>query len=242
MSKKELTTVAQSQDQLATINAFFGDIDFSKLNDTIVKLSKHGELSKIEKKSAMDVIDSWNENVIDKLRIEKNKIDSFVANIHGSNGNGISNLINSQEYIDELEMVIAYIDAQAQYDELVDVMDEYAVAQGMTQNVQDIVVDVNTTKEEEIIMAKDRTLEKIKANAELTRIGNKIARLNSEIIKLIAANKEMQALIRGLKKKARGMDKLRVDCTDKAQMAKINVTIDDVDVRAALQELIEFSL
>lgn len=239
--KKELAVLAQTQGQLATINEFFGNVDFQKLNDTIVKLSSHENLSKIEKKSAMEVIDSWNANIIDKLRLEKDKIDMFVSSLYGAGGNGVSNLINSQEYIDELEMVIDYVGAQEQYDELVDTMDAYAVANGMTKNVQHVVIDLETTKAEEIIMEKDCVLERIKVNAELTRIGNRIAKLNSEIIKLISGSKDMVVLIRGLKKKAKAMDKMRVDCTDKAQMAKINVTIDDADVRATLKELIEFS-
>lgn len=63
---------SSNQTQVATnINEFFGNIDFSKLSASIQALAnRQTNLSCMEKKSAGEVIDEWNKNVLDKIRIE----------------------------------------------------------------------------------------------------------------------------------------------------------------------------
>ena len=243
MTKTTEIIVAPQQDQLAQINAFFGDIDFNKLNDTISQLANRQKLTKVEKTSALEIIDSWNTNIIGKLDIEKDSITQFINALYGvGRQNGISDLISSQAHIDELELLIDYIGANEQYDTLIDTMDQYAVVSGVLQNQPRLVIDLESTKAEEIIQYKDLQLEQIKVDAECKRLGNKIARLNTEIAKMLVADKDVQTLIRGLKKKATAMNKMKTECTDKAQLAKINVTIDDNNVRDALKDLINFKI
>lgn len=243
MTKKTDIIVAPQQDQLAQVNTFFGDIDFNKLNETISQLANRQKLTKVEKTSALEIIDAWNTNIIGKLDIEKTSITQFINALYGTgHQNGISDLISHQAHIDELELLIDYIGANEQYSTLIDTMDQYTVVSGMLQNQPRLVIDLASTKAEEIIQYKDMQLEQHKVDAECKRLGNKIARLNTEIAKMLVANKDVQTLIRGLKKKVSAMNKMKTQCTDKAQLAKINVTIDDTNVRDALKDLIDFKI
>ena len=55
------------------------------------------------------------------------------------------------------------------------------------------------------------------------------------------ANPDIKTLINKLKRRQSNMKRMATTCTDKAQLAKINITIDDPSVRDSLKELIELT-
>lgn len=228
------------------INGFFGNIDFNKLSASIQALAdRKTNLSCIEKKSASEIIDEWNRNVLDKIRAEEGNIEMFLNAImpsQGQNFTGVSSLIQSQAFIPELEFLIDKANVRDKYEELEDIMYEYDAAKAAAANRQAVVHDTATTVESEIIQRKDIELENIRKTAAITKIGNKIAKLNSEITAAIGSDKEIVKSLRLLKRKCAEMKKAELKCSDVAQLAKINVTIDDADIRDTLREIINFSL
>ena len=244
MSKNEVSVVTATS-QMANLSDFFGNIDFQKLNASITSLANRGELSKTEKKSAMEIINTWNKNVIEKINIEKSKIDEFLAAIQPSQnyyGKPISSLITEQLYIDELEFLIDKVGMRQVYEELQDAIDEYNCALAMQKTKQGIVIDLDTTAEQEVLQKAELDKENIKLNAAVTRSGNKVAKLDAKIIDAINADKDILKGLRALKKKSALMRTAAVECTDMAELAKINVTIDDANVREALKDLVNFKL
>lgn len=236
-----------NQTQVATnINEFFGNIDFSKLSASIQALAnRQTNLSCMEKKSAGEVIDEWNKNVLDKIRIEEDNITTFLSAIAPTGyrtHSGISSLIDTQMFIPELEFIIDKIGMRQQYEELEDTMAEYSAAEALLNNTQNVVRDTTTTVEDEILQAKDIKLERIKKQAAVTRIGNKIAKLNTEIIMAINADKDIIKSLKLLRRKTTDLKKAELKCSDVASLAKINVTIDDANIRDTLRDIINFSL
>lgn len=236
-----------SQTQVAAnINEFFGNIDFDKLSASIQTLAnRQTNLSCIEKKSAGEVIDEWNKNVLEKIRVEENNITMFLSALAPTGYHvcsGISSLINAQMFIPELEFIIDKLDMRQQYEELEDVMTQYNAAEALLGNTQSIVKDVTTTVEDEILQAKDIELERIKKQAAVTKLGNKIAKLNIEIITAINADKDIIKSLKLLRRKSTDLKKAELKCSDVASLAKINVTIDDANIRDTLRDIINFSL
>lgn len=243
MSENAVSVVTKTQP--ANLTEFFGNIDFAKLNASIAALANRGELTKVEKKSALEIIDSWNKNVIEKINIEKSKLDDFLSAIQPGykyGGKQISSLITEQLYIDELEYLVDKVGMTQVYEELQDAIDEYNCTVTMQKSKQNIVIDLDTTVEQEILQRADVEKENIKLNAAVTRAGNKVAKLDAKIIDAINADKDILKGLRTLKKKSAMMRTAAVECTDMAELAKINVTIDDANVRDALKDLIAFKL
>lgn len=235
-------TVQNGTQVANNIGDFFGDIDFSKLNQTITKLASHN-LSDTEKTSAIEIIDSWNENVVQRINVEVRKIDNFINCVQPSAScRGISALIYDGDYSTELEFIMNKIGMMDTYEELIDAIDDYDIANQNMKNVQTVVVDVDTTAADEVMQSKDIEIERIKKSAAVRKAGNRIAKLNEKISNAINSDKDLLKAIRALKKKSNAMRKASIECTDKANLAKINVTIDDASTRDALSELINFTL
>lgn len=235
----QITTTQSAQNTALTtaMNEFF-NIDFSAMNATIDKLANRGDLSKVEKKEANDIIDVWNENVVDKLRIEENHIKEFVSALNSAAHNGIPAMIKNQQYIDELEALVEFANLQDKYDELCNLMDQYTAAEAIKSSIGGLDDDLATTEGELIIMKRDYEYNVAEANATIRKIGNKILKVNLELVQGFNANDDVRKIITQLKKKASNMAKMRTKCCDLAQLAKINITIDDPGVRDTLKELI----
>ena len=247
MSKKNNETAIVVTNTGTSINQFFGNIDFEKLNTAVTALANRTNLTEVEKTSALEIIDTWQENVIDKLKLESDRIKDFLKCIGAQSNtsyrsNTLANCIINQEYIDEIEFLVDKTNMNKTYNKLLEAIDEYTIANANIETAQQIVIDVNTTVEDEIIQRKDIELENIRNQAAVTKIGNKIAKLTREILTAINSDKDIVASLRMLKRQETVLTNAATTCVDKAQIAKINVTIDDPKVRESLTDLINFTI
>ena len=245
MSKKEtkkttaIATATPKTDYEMVMDQFF-NIDFSAMNKIIDNLANRNSLSKVEKKEANTIIDTWNENVINKLNLEEEHIANFVAAITGTSAmDGIPALIKTQDFIPELETLIAAAGLNKEYADMCDTVTEYTMAESTCRNIPKLTDDdLNTTQGEKILMQRDHEYAVAKARAEVTKLGNKLIRQNNDITSKLMANPDIKTLITKLKRRQSSMKRMATTCTDQAQLAKINITIDDPSVRDSLKELI----
>ena len=249
MPKKEtkttstaIATATPKTDYEMVMNQFF-NIDFSAMNKVIDNLANRNSLSKVEKKEANAIIDTWNENVINKLNIEEEHIANFVAAITGASAmDGIPALIKTQDFIPELEALIAAAGLDKEYVDMCDTVTEYTMAESTYRNIPNLTDDdLDTTQGEKILMQRDHEYAVAKARAEVTKLGNKLMRQNNDMTSKLMANPDIKTLINKLKRRQSNMKRMATTCTDKAQLAKINITIDDPSVRDSLKELIELT-
>lgn len=241
-TKKTSTAIATATpktDYEMVMNQFF-HIDFSAMNTIIDNLANRNSLSRVEKTEANAIIDTWNENVINKLNIEEAHIANFVAAITGTSAmDGIPALIKTQDFIPELETLIAAAGLNKEYADMCDTVTEYTMAESTCRNIPKLTDDdLNTTQGEKILMQRDHEYAVAKARAEVTKLGNKLIRQNNDITSKLMANPDIKTLITKLKRRQSSMKRMATTCTDKAQLAKINITIDDPSVRDSLKELI----
>lgn len=246
MTKKEtkktstaIATATPKTDYEMVVNQFF-NIDFSAMNKIIDNLANRNSLSKVEKKEANAIIDTWNENVINKLNIEEDRIAHFVAAITGTSAiNGIPALIKTQDFIPELETLIAAAGLDKEYADMCDTVTEYTMAESTYYNIPKLTDDdLDITQGEKILMQRDHEYAVAKARAEVTKLGNKLMRQNNDMTSKMMANPDIKKLVNQLKRRQSSMKRMATVCTDKAQLAKINITIDDPSVRDSLKELI----
>lgn len=246
MAKKEtkktstaIVTTTPKTDYDIVMDQFF-NIDFSAMNTIIDNLANRNSLSKVEKKEANAIIDTWNENVINKLNLEEDHIANFVAAITGTSAiNGIPALIKTQDFIPELETLIAAAGLDKEYADMCDTVTEYTMAESTYRNIpKSTDDDLDTTQGEKILMQRDHEYAVAKARAEVTKLGNKLIRQNNDMTSKLMANPDIKKLVTKLKRRQSGMKRMATTCTDKAQLAKINITIDDPSVRDSLKELI----
>lgn len=244
---KEATAVAVKKadanvpaELMQVANNFF-NVDFSAMNSTIDSLANRGKLSTIEKHEANKIIDTWNDNVVNKLKLEERNIRDFLSRISGSMNSGIPSCIDNQQFIDEIEMLVEYAGLQDKYDEMCATVDEYNTALAIKNNIPSIDDDIDTTEGELIYMRRDYEYEVTVAQKNLQKVGNKLARQNAAIVAALNADPNVRKIIAQLKKRAANMAKMSTMCCDKAQLAKINITIDDDNVRNTLKELVELT-
>lgn len=244
MAKNDNTTIvsaATSNKYDVVANQFF-NVDFNAMNTIIDKLANRNQLSKVEKKEANNIIDTWNDNVIQKLQMESNNITEFVDAINGTAFEGIPSLIRNQQFISELETLINIAGLNNEYDEMCDTVNDYVQAEAALKNIPAVDDDLDTTQGDLIIMQRNHDYNVAKATAEMKKIGNKLIRQNITMTQALTSNNDVKKLLTQLKRRATNMKKMMTTCTDKAQLAKINITIDDAGVRDSLKELIELTL
>lgn len=179
------------------MNQFF-NIDFSAMNKVIDNLANRNSLSKVEKKEANAIIDTWNENVINKLNIEEEHIANFVAAITGTSAmDGIPALIKTQDFIPELEALIAAAGLDKEYVDMCDTVTEYTMAESTYRNIPTLTDDdLDTTQGEKILMQRDHEYAVAKARAEVTKLGNKLMRQNNSYLVIIIPNLKIIMLMR----------------------------------------------
>jgi hypothetical protein len=178
-------------------------------------------------------------NVVDKLRIEESRIREFVKAVSGdTSNNGIPSLIANQLYIDELEQLIDYAGANDIYEKLCDAIHDEAACKATKNNAASLDDDIDTTRGEYIKMVRDREYQMAILESDLRKASNKVLRINLELVNCLNANPDVKKLITALKKKASAMVKMKTECCNMAQLAKINITIDDTAMRDTLRELI----
>jgi CRISPR/Cas system-associated exonuclease Cas4 (RecB family) len=217
----------------------FKDIDFSGISSAIDKIGGHaGKMEPEEKTMANDIVDQWQKDVVSRLRTKGNEMHSFINFFEvGSDGR-----VNGMDLLDEIGDELAvktnsvkqFENLQALIEELLDVHE--------TRPAQPTLhLDIDQTQA--AILEEENTfrLETKKYDMAVSKKKREIYLAEREWKKLLKQNKEVVDLIKKGKRFNKDMGKFTDMCHDKAQIAKLNITVGDADVRQALKELLNFS-
>ena len=230
MNNNEQTT------QLVTIMPnIFGDIDFSALNNAITTLGNgSGILSDTEKEFAVEAIDTWQTNVIDRLKEKEYEANSYIDFLN-VNYNRFAPY-GMDRY--DAEMLIEAVGMQDLYQKYLDKMDEF----NNLPQPERPVIDTSTTLMEQMKARTDYDLAYqvwLTTREKLEREAYNIMRK----LKIELNNKpEIQEFLTRMKKYKRNVSKFKNQCIEKSQLAKINVSIASQEVRDSLKELLNFSV
>lgn len=242
------TTTYTPKSTFTSIEKFF-DVSAlypKKIEEILSKLEIHLCLSDIERQSAKEIIDDWQDTVTKTLEDNIAQIQNFIyvlreptAYVAGANLPGIAGCIETNIFIPELEFVIDKLKLRNKWVILEQCIQESYASRATY--VQDVVVNTDTTAEEKILLEKRRAIDTLNVETEKARVRNTVCKTNSEIITAIVNDMEVMDELRKLNNK---IGKLQNDIKtyhQAAQIAKINIAIHDEIVHIALAELVNTS-
>lgn len=234
MSKENTTT---NNTQVATIMPdIFGDIDFSALNSVISKLGTSSvTLKDSEKEFAVNAINTWEQTVIEKLREKENDAITWL-NFLDMNSSYCYTSIEEAEVLDLADAT----GTRHLYEEYLAKVEEIKVLNANRPEAP--INNVNDTLIEQITAKRDYEFNCQVYNISLNKLNREASNLFKKFKKELNEKEEIKELIVRLKKYKRNASKFRRECTEKSQLAKINVSIESESVKDSLRDLLNFSV
>ena len=243
MSNEEKSVVKSNLSEVAMFNDLFGDIDFSTLNSSIETLGEVSrDLSDEEKAKAVGILTEWESNVLERLNIRKEDIDSFVNFMHDKNTGyyyrdrdfemevGIDGLADLAEKTNTTELFQKYVDAKEKVEDLV------------FEKPEEEVDDITQTYEEREIAKRKYQLEKAKHEIRCHKAERDVVVTRRTWLRAMMSNEEMRNMLKQVNSYKRKLTKFKSDCKAKSQNARLSVAISSQKARKSLKELLDFAV
>ncbi len=223
--------------QLAASGSLIGRVltpaDFSALDSLIKNLGdKAVNLKPEEKEGAIQIIDEWNQSVTQRIQYNAEQAKAVLAFLDGQAmyGGQLQEVIELfHEAIGDTREYAAYLKA----------VEEYAAIQA-DEPVSMPVGDDTTIAQADRINAENYAAD-LAHNRKVRGAEYKFNKAVKAYIKSLQAIPEVQSLRGALTSYKNKAVRMAAECSDKASRAKLNVTIDNPEVRKLLHELMDFA-
>jgi hypothetical protein len=223
----------------AVVNDLFKDIDFTGISTAIENIGNvNGSLTAEEKEMANSIVDQWQNDVMARLRNRGHEMSDFVDFFEvGSNGH-----VRGADKLDEIgEDLATQTKTVKEFQHLQDLLDELMDLFETRPEEPSNQLNINKTQKEILEEENQYKLDYAKYNLAVKKKQREIYLAEKAWKKLLKQNKEVAELIKKAKKFNKEMSNFTNMCHDKAQIAKLNITVSNVDVRKSLRELLNFS-
>lgn len=224
---------------LAVVSNLFRDIDFSGLNSIIDNIGgASNELTIEEKESAVKIVGEWEKNVLYRLRDYEHNLHSLVALLNNNNyANWENQSILSATQINTIvantqleELYTPYVQALAE-------LEEY-----QEDNEPEKPYVDNTLSPLEVIQIESAyKVELANYKIEVAKLNRKTVLAFNTFIRAFRKHEIVKSMVESTNEQIKTIGGFIVDCSDKTQLAKLNITISSATVREALRGLIDFS-
>ena len=216
----------------ATTTELFKDIDFSGLNAVIDNIATYShELQETEKELANDIIDEWQKSVIARLQERGNEMRRFLQFFE-------INECSDPLFIEIGEELAVKTGTESLFKNVMDAIKTYKATQ--SSKPEKPITDLETTLDTELTSTSSYKLETKKHEINLEKDRQLLRKAERKWKNELTEHDEVKALIQKATQYQRKLTTFRFDCEDKGQLAKLNVSISNQDVRNSLKELIEF--
>jgi hypothetical protein len=242
MKETSLTTNKVITD-IQAFSDVFGDIDFSKLNSVIEALAGKGEkLSMEEKKSALEIIDSWEEDIINSLRIREQEMKQFLNYFDIDKYN--------QWYHDSSKRVLSFEQEAtlAEKTETKEYFEKLCTAKAALDLLKKEAPEeleptsLDQTVEDRLQKEADFKLQKAKYQINLDQAKRKCRNAEKVWLSAMNQNSYIKDILFKAKSYQRNLQKFTQECSNKSNLAKLNITINSAEVRDSLKELLNFKI
>jgi len=247
MSTKKATTTAiavKEQTSIANLTDLFGVLDVESLNAAIEDISnREGVISNKEKKATIEIIDSWQRSVTEQLEAESSRISSFVKAVRGfSDTFNYRHLIGDPDYFEPMRQIIeiAKIDTTA----LQEKINAQQLAYNEYQSLRNIGAERSATftklesLEKQYEFDKELSIKENTYNSACRELKREVVRISL----VFNRNDNVQAALKKLASQAKSLQAQIKVSRDKANAAKMAVSIDDKELRNKLKELLKISV
>ena len=228
--------------ELSIIPEFFGVINFDQLNTVIEKLGQsRQDLTPEDKKFALSAIETWEESVIKKLNFKSKEAEDLLKCLEINTSYNYLECHGKEMADNETFLqIIEAIDAKKEFNDYMDaVRIAYAYKNSRPIRNED---ELGTTIEQSIENAAAYQAEYSKYDVTNASNDAKVKKAANALRQRFANDDRVQELTMRLRRFRTNVDKFSIECTEKSQMAKLNVTINNDDVREAIQELLNFTI
>lgn len=241
----DLAVVKQQENAVGALTAgMFKDIDFAGLNRIIDVIGeKSADLTPEEKVSATEIVAQWEGTVLDRLRINGNKMRCMTAML---NKNAQSHLwldptagsdYMSQEQINQIvfatDTTALYEEAQLAYELQCDFVKENKPDRPYT--------DDNMSYNEIARLTKRYEAEMSRYNIECTRHARKTHLAFQAFIKVLVKHKTVKDMLKKAEAYTASLTGYTTECQAKATMAKLNIQISSPEIRSVIHEMLDFA-
>lgn len=226
------------------VTSLFANLDVAALNQAVDDISNRtGKITPDEKKNAICVIDKWEKGVVEQIRSERRKIETF-CNYVESFSTSFEYMVDNVEYIEPLRQLIENAGLSKKLPAIAAARSEYNLLKEELNGFRDIGPESTITMTEDEQFKKQQAYERdlfIKQN-EINKANRKYKKLVSELSLELNRNKGVKLAISKLRSAANTLLKNESVCATKANTAKLAVSIDDEKLREKLKALTLISL
>ena len=214
-------------------------VSFENLNEVITKLGDSSkELSADEKASACMAIESWEKLVIEKIRTKANEMQAFLNVM----SHGPFNCTSAQEEaVAKLKAICYQIGLQEKYDSL-------AAAIKAAQDYQSEERPTAPRMSEGVSNLENRRLhaayqsEVAKYNIQLEKLNRKAYLIWDDISKSLKKNVDCKEMLKSCNDWLGKQNKFYNGAREKAEIAKMNVSISSSEVRQLLRQMFDYEV
>lgn len=215
----------------------FGDIDFNGLSGALDAMADaSGELTVEEKEMAIGIVKEWDNNVVTRLREKGYEMDTFI-NFFNSNYSG-TNLghLTLQEFGPELA---EKTNTENEFKAVLTAEDE--LRQHHDSVPEQPIPSETDSYEDKVRAQKEYEAEMSIHKVKDTRLQKQLNVAIGEWKRALNETTPVKDLLAQARKFKRGVGKMQQTAHDKAQIAKLNISISSKTARDSLRELLNFT-
>lgn len=212
------------------------DINFNQLNTSIEALGQANRLTDKEKEIGVNLLDEWEHNVVDKLENKRYEIQRVKSFLDGRN-NGYQDSDEIDELLREkLAKLSGTEKLYAAVKESKETMGDFKLSEPVRPST-----DPTKTIEQNDLMYAEYEAAVMKYNIERKKVEFKIKELYRKWFLAMRKSTPVKRMVAGMSDYLVKVSKYKTECKDKAHLAKINLSISDERIRAAIKEIINFT-
>jgi len=214
--------------------AMFVDMDFDTLNGAIEQLGTFsGKLTDKEKELAVNILTDWEKNVIDKVSVKKRELKDVISFVKGG-------------YLYDTEFTFKISTKLAEVSNTEDLFNIYIEnKQKLIEFEQEIPVkplhNPSLTEFENDEIYRDYVFELTKSNATIKLFKYNMTLSHRQWFNKMKKSQEVITITGEMDAYLVKLTKYNTECKDKSQLAKVNISIANEDVRNSIKEIINFS-
>lgn len=215
----------------------FKDIDFNGLNAAIDKMgAASGELNEDDKDFARSIISEWNQSVVSRLNEKHGEMNYFISFFNPDNESLQLGHLGIHEFGQDLADKTS---TQTEFKAVLAARDEL---RNHEASRPDSPIKSETDTAEDTIR-KQKTYEADLAiyRAKHERLIRQVAVATGKWKRALNQDSSVKDLMSNARKFTRESGKMRDTAKEKAQLAKLNISISSGTARESLKELLEFT-
>ena len=235
MGKKKENKVVEAQPSTALVE--YTNVNFDDLNKSITKLGQYkGRLSKEDKKMGTELLDDWQENVISRINQKEHELE-LIEGFFGIK-DGYYNF-QAGEYQHMRENMATLSNTGKYYTKWLEVQNEVELHK--LKLPQQPEYDPEKSEIENDKQYTSYHKEKVEYDIERKKLAFAETKAWNKWLYEMKKSKEIKDFLSKIVSYRRQLNAYKNDCKTKTHMAKVNLAISNDDVRASIQELLEFS-